>query len=75
MKDKIEKTYSLLSNFTEALKLQKEGIDSISMHISDIEKSSKNNTKLAEDVSEISKELEELSINLEEAVSFFNFFS
>ncbi|WP_157152988.1 methyl-accepting chemotaxis protein [Brachyspira murdochii] len=71
MKDKIEKTYSLLSNFTEALKLQKEGIDSISMHISDIEKSSKNNTKLAEDVSEISKELEELSINLEEAVSFF----
>ena len=47
------------------------GIDSISMHISDIEKSSKNNTKLAEDVSEISKELEELSINLEEAVSFF----
>ncbi|MEI0526187.1 methyl-accepting chemotaxis protein [Brachyspira murdochii] len=71
MKNKIEKTYSLLSNFTEALKLQKEGIDSISMHISDIEKSSKNNTKLAEDVSEISKELEELSINLEEAVSFF----
>ena len=71
MKEKIEKTYSLLSNFTEALKLQKEGIDSISMHISDIEKSSKNNTKLAEDVSEISKELEELSINLEEAVSFF----
>ena len=71
MKEKIEKAYSLLSNFHEALKLQKDGIDSINSHIYSIENSSKNNTKLAEDVSGISKELEELSINLEEAMSFF----
>ena len=71
MKEKIEKAYSLLSNFNSALKLQKDGIDSISSHIINIENSSKNNTKLAEDVSEISEELEELSIKLEDAMSFF----
>ena len=71
MKEKIEKAYSLLSNFSSALKLQKDGIDSISSHISNIEYSSRNNTKLAEDVSEISEELEELSIKLEDAISFF----
>ena len=71
MKEKIEKAYTLLSNFTNALKLQKDGIDSINLHIGNIENSSRNNTKLAEDVSEISRELEELSINLEEAMSFF----
>lgn len=53
------------------MKLQKDGIDSINLHIGNIENSSRNNTKLAEDVSEISRELEELSINLEEAMSFF----
>uniref|UniRef100_UPI003F4B3848 methyl-accepting chemotaxis protein n=1 Tax=Brachyspira catarrhinii TaxID=2528966 RepID=UPI003F4B3848 len=71
MKEKIEKAYSLLSNFSSALKLQKDGIDSINSHIVIIENSSKNNTKLAEDVSEISEELEELSIKLEDAMSFF----
>ena len=53
------------------MKLQKDGIDSINSHIINIENSSKNNTKLAEDVSEISEELEELSIKLEDAMSFF----
>lgn len=71
MKGKIEKAYSLLSSFSSALKLQKDGIDSINSHIMNIEDSSKNNTKLAEDVSEISEELEELSIKLEDAMSFF----
>lgn len=71
MKEKIENAYTLLSNFTNALKLQKDGIDSINLHINNMENSSRNNTKLAEDVSEISKELEELSINLDEAMSFF----
>lgn len=71
MKEKIEKAYSLLSSFSSALKLQKDGIDSIGKHIINIEDSSKSNTKLAEDVSEISEELEELSIKLEEAMSFF----
>ena len=69
MKSKIEKAYSLISNFNSALKLQKDGIDSI--NINNMGDSSKNNTKLAEDVSQISKELEEFSINLEEAMSFF----
>ncbi|MDA0005806.1 hypothetical protein OFQ98_03865 [Brachyspira hyodysenteriae] len=52
--------------------MQKEGIDSINSHIINIEDSSKNNTKLAEDVSEISEELEELSIKLEDAMSFLS---
>ncbi|ASJ20642.1 methyl-accepting chemotaxis protein [Brachyspira hampsonii] len=71
MKGKLEKAYSLLSNFSSALKLQKDGIDSISSHILNMEDISRNNTELAEDVSEISEELEELSIKLEEAMSFF----
>ena len=61
----------MLSSFSSASKLQKDGIDSIGKHIINIEDSSKSNTKLAEDVSEISEELEELSIKLEEAMSFF----